>query len=129
MQGQSPYLVNLGLFYNNPRAGWNAALLYNRIGKRIIGVGNRYGTDSDGTARNIPDSYEMPRNSVDLSLSKKFGKSLDLSAAVRNLLNEEHRFSQFEKITEENGEKRTVEQVNRLYKTGRTFSMTITYTF
>lgn len=44
MQGQSPYLINTGLFYNNTEKGWNAAILYNRIGKRIIGVGNRYGS-------------------------------------------------------------------------------------
>jgi len=129
MQGQSPYLVNLGLFYNNPTYGWNAALLYNRIGKRIIGVGNRYGTDSEGVSRNIPDSYEMPRNSLDLSVSKKFGDSVELSASVRNLLDEEFRFSQFEKVTTSSGEERTIEQVNRLYKVGRTFNLTLSYTF
>ena len=39
MQGQSPYLINAGFFYQHADSGWNAALLYNRIGKRIIGVG------------------------------------------------------------------------------------------
>ena len=42
MQGQSPYLVNAGLFYQQPKNGWNAAILYNRIGKRIIGVGRSW---------------------------------------------------------------------------------------
>lgn len=59
MQGQSPYLINTGLFYNNPRHALNIALLYNRIGKRIISVGR-----SEGMERNVrvPDSYEMPRD-------------------------------------------------------------------
>ena len=70
MQGQSPYLINTGIFYNNAAHGWNASVLYNRIGKRIIGVGNRYGTNADGTSRNIPNSYEMPRNTLDLSVAK-----------------------------------------------------------
>ena len=35
-------------------------MLYNRIGKRIIGVGRSLGT-ADNEVR-VPDSYEMPRN-------------------------------------------------------------------
>lgn len=58
MQGQSPYLINAGFFYQHADSGWNAALLYNRIGKRIIGVGRSLGT-ADNEVR-VPDSYEMP---------------------------------------------------------------------
>ena len=47
MQGQSPYLVNLGLFYNH--SDWAASLQYNRIGKRLIGVGRSLGTTADQT--------------------------------------------------------------------------------
>lgn len=68
MQGQSPYLVNAGLFYQQPKNGWNAAILYNRIGKRIIGVGRSLG--SAGNEVRVPDSYEMPRNAIDLSASR-----------------------------------------------------------
>ena len=60
MQGQSPYLINTGIFYQNN--GWSAALLYNRIGKRIIGVGRSMGTGENIV--NVPDSYEMPRLSL-----------------------------------------------------------------
>ena len=37
-------MVNAGLFYQQPKNGWNAAILYNRIGKRIIGVGRSLGS-------------------------------------------------------------------------------------
>jgi len=127
MQGQSPYLINTGLFYNNPDKGWNAAVLYNRIGKRIIGVGNRYGSSSEGDARNIPNSYEMPRNSIDLSASKKFGK-LEIKATVRDLLAERYYFKQFEDVTV-NGQARTIEEVTRSYKPGRSYNLTIAYSF
>lgn len=127
MQGQSPYLINTGIFYSNPDRGWSAAVLYNRVGKRIIGVGNRYGTDSEGSARNIPNSYEMPRNSIDLSLGKKFGK-VEVKAAVRDLLAERYVFKQFEKITVD-GQKRTVDEVTRSYRPGRNFILTISYEF
>lgn len=127
MQGQSPYLVNLGLFYNNQEKGWNAAVLYNRIGKRIIGVGSRYGTTSEGDALNIPDSYEMPRNAIDLSLSKKLGH-WEIKAAVRDLLAERYNFKQFEEV-KVNGQARTIEEVTRSYKPGRSYNLTIGYSF
>lgn len=127
MQGQSPYLINTGLFYNNAEKGWNAAVLYNRIGKRIIGVGNRYGSSSEGDARNIPNSYEMPRNSIDLSASKKFG-NLEIKAAIRDLLAERYYFKQFEDVVV-GGQARTIEEVTRSYKPGRSYNLTIGYSF
>lgn len=127
MQGQSPYLINTGFFYNHPDKGWSAAVLYNRIGKRIIGVGNRYGTGADGSSRNIPNSYEMPRNSIDLSLSKKLGH-WELRASVRDLLAERCLFKQFEDVTVD-GKTHTIEEVTRSYKPGRNFNLTIGYDF
>lgn len=127
MQGQSPYLINTGLFYSNAEKGWNAAVLYNRIGKRIIGVGNRYGSSSEGDARNIPNSYEMPRNSIDLSVGKKFGK-LEIKASVRDLLAERYYFKQFEDVVV-NGQARTIEEVTRSYKPGRSYNLSIGYSF
>ncbi len=127
MQGQSPYLINTGIFYNNSDKGWSAAVLYNRVGKRIIGVGNRYGTDSEGSSRNIPNSYEMPRNSIDLSVGKKFGK-VEVKASVRDLLAERCLFKQFEKVTVD-GQQRTIEEVTRSYRPGRNFSLTVSYEF
>ena len=127
MQGQSPYLINAGIFYNNLERGWNAAVLYNRVGKRIIGVGNRYGTGADGSSRNIPNSYEMPRNSLDLSVGKKIGH-LELKLSVRDILAERCLFKQFEDVTI-NGQQRTIEEVTRSWKPGRNFTLTIGYSF
>ena len=56
MQGQSPYLVNVGLFYQSPRYQFNVAALYNRIGKRIIGVGRVDSSVGGNINNNIPDS-------------------------------------------------------------------------
>lgn len=125
MQGQSPYLINAGLFYN--RSGWSAAILYNRIGKRIVGVGNKYGTGADGSSRNIPNSYEMPRNSLDLSLGKKFGH-WELKASVRDVLAERYLFKQIEDIVTPDKTKH-IEEVTRSYKPGRNYNLSITYNF
>lgn len=127
MQGQSPYLINTGIFYNNIERGWSAAVLYNRVGKRIIGVGNRYGTGADGSSRNIPNSYEMPRNSLDLSVGKKIGK-WELKASVRDVLAEHCVFKQFEDVTV-NGQPRTIAEVTRSYRPGRNFNLTLGYSF
>lgn len=124
MQGQSPYLINAGLFYN--RSGWAAAVLYNRIGKRIVGVGSKYGTGADGSSRNIPNSYEMPRNSLDLSVSKKLGH-WELKFSVRDILAERYIFKQIEEVTVI-GKKKEIEEVTRSYRPGRSFNLSVTYT-
>lgn len=127
MQGQSPYLINTGLFYNNKKKGWSAAILYNRIGKRIIGVGNRYGTASDGTSRNIPNSYEMPRNSLDLSLGKTFGQ-WEIKASAKDLLTEKFVFKQFETVTI-NGVEKEISETTKNYKPGVNLNISVKYTF
>ncbi len=127
MQGQSPYLVNAGFFFNSDlgkpvrswHKGWTAALLYNTIGKRIIGVGRSIGS-ADVDVR-VPDSYEMSRHQIDLNIGKSFG-SLDLRLSVRDLLSQKVEFKQFEQTT--HGE---IQQVTRSYTPGRTFSLTISY--
>lgn len=123
MQGQSPYLVNTGLFYNNPRLALNVALLYNRIGKRIISVGR-----SEGMERNVrvPDSYEMPRDAFDLSVTKTFFNRLELKFAIHDLLNQNVTYKQFAKATV-NGQSKEVHQVTRQYKPGRNIAFMVTY--
>lgn len=122
MQGQSPYLVNTGLFYRHERGGWQAAVLYNRIGKRIVGVGRSAGQASDNVR--IPDSYEMPRNSIDLSASKRFGGHLEVKASLRDVLAEHVEFKQFEHT-----DKGKLEEVVRSYRPGRNLQLSATWKF
>lgn len=129
MQGQSPYLINTGLFYQNTRSQWNASLLYNRIGKRIVGVGRSTGVDSSGESIDVPDSYEMPRNTLDLNLSKQFGKHWEVKVAVRDLLAEKLYFKQFENITYTDGQRKELEEVVKSYKPGRNFNFNVSYKF
>ncbi len=127
MQGQSPYLVNTGLFYNNEKCQFTASLLYNRIGKRIVGVGRTTGGGSD-PSRNIrvPDSYEMPRDAFDFTASKRIGR-LELKLAVKDILNQKVSFKQFSDVTLKDGTKQ-VEQVTRQYRPGTNIQFTATLT-
>ena len=64
LQGQSPYLVNVGLQYDLEKHGFTSTLLFNQIGRRILFVGDR----------SVPDIWEAPRPLLDLQLAKKILK-------------------------------------------------------
>ena len=129
MQGQSPYLINTGVFYKNQKAALDVALLYNRIGKRIIGVGRSSGsTGSDDNAR-VPDSYEMPRNTIDLSVTKRIADKWEIKFNVRDLLAEKVQYKQFADVIQADGTTKEVEQVTRSYKPGRNIGLQVTYKF
>lgn len=129
MQGQSPYLVNSGLFYTNKALKLNLSILYNRIGKRIIGVGRSLGVSSTGEKTDVPDSYEMPRDVLDISLSKAFGKHIELKLGLKDVLGQRVSYKQFEEFTDADGKPQTVEQTVRDYYPGRNFSFALTYIF
>ena len=129
MQGQSPYLVNTGIFYKNERQRLDIALLYNRIGKRIIGVGRSEGTTGDDSNARVPHSYEMPRNSIDLSFGKKFGTHWDIKLNIRDLLAEKIYYKQFADVTYKDGSKKQVEEISRCYKPGRNIGLSASYKF
>ena len=90
LQGQSPYIVNMGLFWQDTDRGFMASLVYNRIGKRIIAVGR----PSPNEWESIPDIYEMPRNEADLAVSKKIGEKLEVKAGIKDLFGEKVVFQQ-----------------------------------
>lgn len=129
MQGQSPYLINTGIFYKNAPLKMDIALLYNRIGKRIIGVGRSEGSTGDDSKSRVPHSYEMPRNTIDFSLAKKFGEHLELKLNVRDLLAEKIYYKQFADVTYSDGSKKEVEEIARCYKPGRNIGLQAIYKF
>lgn len=85
LQGQSPYIVNAGLFYNNIKSDLQINLTYNIIGKRIYSGGFR---ELDRTTVSYPDVYEMPRNFMDLTVSKRINSRISLKAGLKDILNE-----------------------------------------
>ncbi|WP_257671001.1 hypothetical protein, partial [Parapedobacter tibetensis] len=63
LQGQSPYLINAGLNYNNVDMGLEAGVFYNVQGKTLEII---------GFASNA-DVYAKPFNSLNFNLTKKLG--------------------------------------------------------
>ena len=83
LQGQSPYIINLALQYQND-SGLSVNVAYNIFGKRIVYVGNNI----------FPTVYEMPRHSLDITVTKEIGKRLTLKFGVSDLLNYKHQLWQ-----------------------------------
>ena len=81
LQGQSPYIVNFALYYEEPVSNTNIALAYNIFGDRIFSVGDR----------NFPTIYELSRNSLDFTLTKRIQK-VSYKLGVQNLLDAPFRF-------------------------------------
>lgn len=76
LQGQSPYIINAGINYQDSEKDWAASISYNVIGRRIVIVG------SEGE----PSYWENPRHVLDLQLSKTFWKKFDVKFNVRDML-------------------------------------------
>ena len=76
MQGQSPYVINFSLGYQNTELGLSGNLSYNKFGKRIYETANFAGNDI----------YELPRDVVDIVISKTIGEHLEFKLSVKDLL-------------------------------------------
>jgi len=83
LQGQSPYIINAGLNYNDAKRGLQLNFNYNVIGKRIFAVGNNFPAP-------YPDWYEMPRNVIDFNFSKEISKTIMIKGGVTDLLNQDN---------------------------------------
>ena len=86
LEGQSPYVLNAFLGYDNDRSGTNARVLFNTFGRRIAFVGGNH----------LPDVYELPVHTMDVTLAQRVHKNLTLSFNVLNMLNWRRRLVQGE---------------------------------
>lgn len=102
LQGQSPYVINLGVTYASPGTGTRATVLYNRFGRRIDAVG----------ARQLPDIYEEARDQLDLTIEQPLPWNLELKASASRLLGSVVEFTQGGDLL-------------RRYDTGRSISLSI----
>ncbi|AMM51275.1 hypothetical protein TH61_08960 [Rufibacter sp. DG15C] len=116
LMGQSPYIVNTGLYYQNDETGWQYSLLYNVLGERVYRVGN----DEN------PSIYEMPRHVLDFTLTKNFRSGLQLKAGVQDLLNQKFKFVE---DTDQDGKVESTDLTSRSYTRGMYSTIGLGYTF
>lgn len=110
MFGQSPYTVNGDVAYVNDTIGLTVSVNYNVFGPRISAV-SRGGT---------PNVYEMPRQTLDASISKDLGKNWSLTLRGRNLFDPTYR-----RVHQFAGK----EFIYSSYRLGRTVTLGLSYTF
>ena len=79
LQGQSPYLINAGLDYNNTDKGIRGGFYYNVQGKTLEVVGDGF----------YPDVFTMPFHSLNFNFTKQFKNNTSLTLRVRNLLDDQ----------------------------------------
>lgn len=76
LQGQSPYVLNVQVGWDQPNVGSSVSLLYNVAGPRIEEVG----------ALGAPDSTLQPFHQLDLVAKKDIGGGFKASVKAQNLL-------------------------------------------
>lgn len=121
LQGQSPYVFNLGAYYQDDKAGISSTLMYNVTGKRIMVAAQL----NQGVVE-VPDIWEMPRNVIDFSFNKKLPHGLELKLGIKDLLAQRH-LTQQEYEYMKDGKNETIILTNKRYLTGRTFSAGISW--
>jgi len=81
MQGQSPYLLNASLNYENAGTGTKVALSYNRAGDYIYAIG------ANESERRDADIMMQGRDQLDITWRQRINKLFSISAGVQNVLN------------------------------------------
>jgi TonB-dependent receptor len=108
MFGQSPFIVNANIGYQNDSIGLRANLVFNVSGPRIVLI----------TKGGLPNVYEQPFPMLDFNISKSFGDRWSVKFSVKNILNTE--FMQVYKFED-------IEYYFLGYKPGREFKIGVTY--
>lgn len=121
LQGQSPYVLNTGLYYQNDKHGISSSLMYNVMGKRIV-----IAAEINQGQVVIPDIYEMPRHVVDFTFNKKVGKNIELKFGLKDLLAQDYRTQQTYEYMKD-GEQKSMVLENRVYNLGRTWSFGVNW--
>jgi TonB-dependent receptor len=84
LQGQSPYIINAGIYYQSLDKKWAFSAAYNRVGQRIYIVGNEQ----------EPSVWENGRNLLDFQLVRNFGDKFEMRLNVKDALANELVFFQ-----------------------------------
>ena len=105
LQGQSPYIVNVGLLYASERGrggGTTLSALFNRFGKRIHAVGGQA----------TPDIFEEANSQLDVVVERRINGRTKVKLSASRLLGNTARFTQYDGLL-------------RQWDSGRTLSLSV----
>lgn len=121
LQGQSPYVINGGLQYENADNGWFASVAVNRIGRRIafVGVDPKFGDTRQ-------DIYEAPRTVLDFQVGKNINR-FNIKLTVGDILNQDLTYYQ---DADDSGKfEKSTDRLMFRYTNGYTMSLNLGYSF
>ena len=121
LQGQSPYVVNGSLNFNDEKLGFSTTFSVNRIGDRIFVKGV-------AGIQPIPNLLEKARTVIDFQLAKLFSKNqLEVKINVRDLLAQD--ILLYRDINEKSNSYTDQDQIFSIYKAPTTVSIGVAYKF
>lgn len=123
LQGQSPYVINTGVNFNDPERQISGGISFNRVGKRIAFVG----TDV------FPDLYERARSIVDLQISSRMAKkgkmnNMSIKLQAKDILSQNIIIYQNLNLDHTNYEAGKSTEF-RITNPGRTLKLSVSYRF
>jgi hypothetical protein len=87
LQGQSPWMFNITLAWEEPSLGSSFSILYNKIGRHIWAVGNtRYDADGDIGRIASQDIFEEARDVLDIAIVQNIAGGLRFRFTAKDLL-------------------------------------------
>jgi TonB-dependent receptor len=116
MQGQSPFIINAGLFYANENA-LNVSLSYNLVGQRIAIAGSIQ----------EPSVWENGRNVLDFQISKTFKDKYEVKLNVKDALAQDLVF--FQDINKNQKYDKGIDSAWQEITFGQTVSLSLKYKF
>ncbi|WP_294818499.1 TonB-dependent receptor [uncultured Flavobacterium sp.] len=141
LQGQVPYIINTGLYYENPGLGSRASVMYNTTGESIYAAGRGYQFNDFIQGPTYRGSLiELPRHLIDFAYTQRIVKSLQLKFSVQNLLNQEVKIAEDYNFTNKYEKQQIVpatdatshptskgDNIFSRFKPGRHFILSISY--
>jgi hypothetical protein len=121
LQGQSPYIINARLQYENPDNGWSCNIGLNRVGRRIafVGVDPNYGNTRQ-------DIYEAPRTVVDLQVGKTF-KNINVKLTIGDLLHNDLIY--YQDVNSDGVFNASTDRRMYIYSNGSATNLSLSYVF
>ncbi len=114
MMGQSPYMFNGGIYYDDDKDHNYISIMYNVFGPRVFAAGNAQ----------FPTQYEMPRHVIDLNIAKRIQDRYEIRLSIQDLLNAPYYIKQ---DNNSNGKIEDSDSMVMTYRRGTWVTAALTY--
>lgn len=116
LQGLSPFLLNPGILFKEPKTGMGCDIFYNRFGRQIVVVGK---------PGEFNDLVVLPRDRLDIQISKNFKDKFLLRLIFQDIFNQPFYRVQF--FENNLNAKFNQARLNTRYIQGRLITFSFTY--